>query len=109
MNTPEFNKIVTDRMSKIELVLAGKAAEYATEDRLHNFKTAAIIDGITPKRALWGMFMKHFVSVQDMALDRRGASVEMVDEKIGDAINYLVLLEAVIKEELAEKQNKGVE
>lgn len=104
MNTVEFDKIVKNRMSQIEQTLTSKSIEYSTEDRLHSFKAAARIDNITPKRALWGMFMKHFVSIQDMVFNVREPNLAMIDEKIGDAINYLVLAEAIMKEELLNKK-----
>ena len=52
----------------------------------------------TPQKALAGMFMKHLVSVLDLIEGSLSPSEYMVNEKIGDAINYLILLEAVLKE-----------
>ena len=77
--------------------LINKAKEYATEDRLHNFKIAATLQGITPIQALAGMMSKHTVSINDMC---RGGEypLGMWDEKIGDSINYLLLLRALVEE-----------
>lgn len=48
------------------------------------------------------MLVKHWVSIEDVVIDERLSSAPpdhaMIDEKIGDAINYLILLEAVLKE-----------
>jgi len=44
------------------------------------------------------MMVKHLVSVFDLIEGRIPTSQEMIDEKIGDMINYLILLEAVLKE-----------
>ena len=53
-------------------------------------------------RALGGMMAKHTVSVYDL-IERheRGETISpaMWDEKIGDSINYLLLLTAAIEEE----------
>lgn len=102
MNTETFNAIVDQRVEKIKATLIKKAAEYSSEDdRLHNFKVAARINGETPERALWGMMAKHLVSVIDIIADsNRGKlpSAAMRDEKLGDAINYLILLEALLIE-----------
>lgn len=83
-------------------MLASKACEYASdEDRLHNFKAAAELEGDTPAEALRGMLRKHWVSIADLVWsDTIGEkpSFAMIDEKIGDAVNYLILLEALLKE-----------
>jgi hypothetical protein len=102
MNTEDFNKVVDARIEKIKATLIKKAAEYSSdEDRLHNFKIAGRINGETPEKALWGMMAKHLVSVIDIIADsNRGKlpSASMRDEKLGDAINYLILLEALLIE-----------
>ena len=97
MNTNEFNEIIDKILMKCTDVLINKAKEYATQDRLHNFKVAAELQGISPKQALMGMMAKHTVSVADMC--RSGEyPLEMWDEKIGDSINYLLLLRCLVEE-----------
>jgi len=102
MNNEQFNQVVEDRISKIRAILVKKAVEYASDtDRLHNFKVAAQISSkpCTPEQALLGMWRKHLVSVIDIIESGVKPSVELRDEKIGDAINYLILLEALLIEE----------
>lgn len=100
MITSEFDKIVERRLGLTRRVLVGKALEYAKDgDRLHNFNKAASIQGITPKQAAWNFFIKHFVSVQDMIESDKRYTKEMWDEKLGDMINYLILIEALIEDE----------
>ena len=103
MDSNMFNEIVNNRIDKIKSVLSSKASEYASEDRLYNFKVAAQINGCTPKRALWGMASKHLVSVMDLVIDRVQSSEYLINEKVGDMINYLILLEALLMEELVNK------
>ena len=104
MNNEEFEKILDRRLQKIKETLARKAGEYASDqDRLYNFKRAAQMDGITPAEALWGMKRKHMVSVVDLVEGRVPVTEKLIDDKIGDDINYLILLEAVLKEEISEK------
>lgn len=99
MKHEDFVKILNRRIAKCVNILSGKAKEYASEeDRLHNFKRAAAMLDTTPEKALIGMFAKHMVSILDLVNKPWEASEEMVDEKIGDAINYLILLEAVMAE-----------
>ena len=98
LNT-EFEKILQDRLNKIESVLSNKAKEYAQQgDRLFNFKVAANINRTTPEKALWGMATKHLVSVIDLVEGRLPATKENVNEKCGDMINYLILLTAIFEE-----------
>ena len=78
-----------------------KADEYATDDRLHNFKVAAELQNCTPIKALAGMMCKHTVSVYDLVNDVENGKtvpIELWNEKIGDSINYLLLLTALIEE-----------
>lgn len=103
MTAEEFDKIMVRRLGLIEKTLASKAEEYAdSKDRLHNFKLAAAMQGITPAESARGMMVKHWVSVLDIvrqhALDGKLPPPALLDEKIGDAVNYLILLEAILKE-----------
>lgn len=102
MKAEKFNEVVEERISKIKSTLVRKAAEYSSDDdRLHNFKVAARINGETPEKALWGMMSKHLVSVIDIISGTSAGKLpnaDMRDEKIGDAINYLILLEALLIE-----------
>lgn len=99
MNSINFNELVENRIKKIQETLKRKASEYATnDDRLYNFKRAAEILQTTPQKALLGMMMKHWVSVLDLIESRLPFNIEILDEKIGDSVNYLILLEAILKE-----------
>lgn len=92
-----FNEIIEEQIEKCKETLIRKAQEYATEDRLHNFKVAAALEGKTPVQALAGMMAKHTVSIYDMCRD--GCSnLNLWDEKITDHINYLLLLAALVRE-----------
>lgn len=103
MKTEEFNEVVKKQLGRCESILVKKAEEYATEDRLHNFKVAAKIENCSPEQALMGMMAKHTVSVYDMLNSGKEYSSQMWDEKITDSINYLILLRALIEEKKEEK------
>ncbi len=99
MKASEFNKILNARCKKMKSILTTKADEYASStDRLHNFKAAGRMSNTTPEAALKGMAAKHAVSVQDMIDHPEAITLGLIDEKIGDCINYLVLLEALMLE-----------
>lgn len=101
MEAEKFNRVIEQRLKLCQTVLCKKAVEYATDDRLHNFKVAAQILDCTPEKALAGFMCKHTVSVYDLINDlEKGkcATPEMWEEKIGDSLNYLLLLTALLEE-----------
>jgi hypothetical protein len=85
--------------------LADKSGDYSNDsDRLWNFNQAAQFLGKTPEQALYGMMLKHVVSVTDIIFGhKKSYSREYLDEKLGDWINYLILLEAVLVDRLNQK------
>lgn len=108
MTSGEFEILLQSRLEKTQKTLGVKAVEYATEDdRLHNFKLAASHFSIaareSPAEVLIGMMRKHWASIADLVNRHwNGSDIppEMIDEKIGDAINYLILLEATLRERM---------
>lgn len=102
MTTEQFNTIIENQQKRCTDILITKAKEYATEDRLHNFKVAAALQMTTPVNALAGMLAKHTVSIYDMCRSDKTYPEAIWDEKITDHINYLLLLKALTIEE-AEK------
>lgn len=96
MDHKEFETVLERQIQQTRDTLVAKAREYATDDdRLHNFKLAASITQGTPKQALWGMIAKHLVSLSDMVHSDAFYPTGVWDEKIGDSINFLVLLRAL--------------
>ena len=97
-----FDKVLERRLELIKKVLANKRAEYTVgDDRVHNFHRAAEMLRTTRSKALVGMWAKHLVSILDI-VDGVSIgsipSIEMIEEKIGDTVNYAILLEAMLKE-----------
>lgn len=111
MKTTQFDAVVNHRLDESKRILIEKAKEYAKgdDDRMHNFNRAAQITGECREKALFGFFLKHLVSVMDIVDDMNKNSnyipaKPLVEEKIGDSINYLLLLEASIED----KRNKNL-
>jgi len=105
MDHPTFNKILKERWDKIQNTLSYKSDEYSTKsDRFHNFKVAARISNCTPEQALKGIMVKHEASVQDMIswskTDPEKITKALIDLKLGDNINYLLLLEGLFCERI---------
>lgn len=62
MTVEEFNKILEKQIEICKDILIKKAEEYATQDRLHNFKIAAKVQGCSNIQALAGMMAKHTIN-----------------------------------------------
>ena len=110
-STVQFNAVVAKRLESIKSILQKKAVEYSSDgNRFHNFDKAAQITNQSAERCLWNFAMKHLVSVDDiveqekwfyaMTTQDKAAYVALIDEKIGDMINYLILLEGIIKRDI---------
>ena len=108
MNTKDFNEIIHEQIERCTSTMCKKADEYATEDRLHNFKVAAGLQDCLPTTALGGMMAKHTVSVYDMIRgleEGKSYPIELWNEKITDSINYLLLLAAAVREDIESQRN----
>ena len=111
MNDRSFRIIVNARVSAIRNTLTVKGAEYTVDknNRFHNFERAGRLQGISRERALLGMSAKHTISIHDIVdnLDKCIPPYSVIEEKIGDAINYLILLEGMLKENVKHQNFLG--
>ena len=102
MDIISFTDLIETKLSDYKKTLLLKNEEYGTDDVLQNFKTSAAMQNCKPCTALAGMMCKHTTSIYDMirSMECGGIfSAEKWDEKIGDHINYLLLLRALIADE----------
>ena len=99
-----FQELVEHRMVVCQSILKDRARQYATKDRLWNFKRAASIMGTPVPAAVVGMMNKHLVSVLDIAQGIRAFNIADIHEKFTDLHNYLYLLEAAIVEQNEQAQ-----
>ena len=113
MDHKRFNQLVDERTEWCYATLIKKDEEYsASGDRLHNFKVACRFDRDpreTALESLWGMLRKHIVSLVDMIEDSKQGKIiskAMLDEKIGDFINYGHLMEGLFVEANEENATK---
>ena len=113
MKKTDFDKVVENRLEACKALLIPKGEEYSRNgDRLWNFKKAALVLGVSPEQALLGMDVKHRVSVMDMVEDVAEGKLpleKVLTEKINDSINYLLLLEALIRERFEDGRTGGID
>ena len=102
MDNHDFEEYIKDTVDRSLNTLFAKSDAYNDPDgdRLRNFKVAAELQHTTPVKALAGMMAKHTVSVYDLIdkSDEEWIEWKTWYEKIGDSINYLLLLSALIHE-----------
>lgn len=96
MDAEQFEEVMQAQFQICQDVLCEKGVEYATVDRLHNFRVAAELQGVSMQKALAGMLAKHTVSIYDMCNADTMPEYLAWDEKITDHINYLILLKAMV-------------
>jgi hypothetical protein len=98
--------VVQRRVQLIKDVLQSKNEEYAgQEDVFKAFTESLPLSFHDTKQAVaWEFMVKHLQSVK-MIIEARSKSGKIPDEKvleekIGDAINYLILIEGMFKEDM---------
>ena len=102
MTAELFNDLVQQQIKRCTDILLAKQSEYAPDaEKLHNFKQAAALQGCSVRQACGGFLAKHIISVFDMinAIDKE-YGLHIWNEKITDAINYLLILRVIVSEEL---------
>ena len=107
MNREKFNLHVEEVMERTKKILLKKGEEYAkTEDVFHNFNNATGISLHESNTAVaWEFLVKHLQSIKDIITTHEETCLELpkqelIEEKFGDAINYLILIEGMFKEKL---------
>lgn len=93
MDTKTFDALIDEIRTASLDTLAAKNARYARgDDRLHNFRVGASLDGSTPAQACWGYLCKHLVALRDMVKRNDFTDREDLKEKCKDAINYICFI-----------------
>lgn len=99
--------VVQRRIKLIQDVLQSKNEEYAgQEDVFKAFTEALPLSFHDTKQAVaWEFMVKHLQSIkliiEERAKTGKIPDEKMLEEKIGDAINYLILIEGMFKEDMA--------
>ena len=98
-----IQRVLLPRLDLIKQTLNIKALEYSRNaNPFHNFDKGASRSGKEPEQVLFGFAEKHFISIDDIVNDLPHCPYPQVfEEKIQDAICYLILLEGLLKRRYA--------
>lgn len=102
-----FDEAVKSTVDTCLNTLVVKGREYRRNGNpFHNFDKGSEVTGRSREDVIWGMALKHFISVQDIKNDMKSnilPTKEVLDEKYGDLINYLLIEKASILERIISK------
>jgi hypothetical protein len=100
MTEDEFDEVIDKTLNKARDILIVKGKEYRRNGNpFHNFDEGARMRGMLREKVLDGFVLKHEISVNDMVNDiDKGIlpSKEVVEEKFGDILVYLLIKKASI-------------
>ena len=96
----DFENMILNLLEKVKNIMLTKGNQYNENptDRFDQFKKASTLTKISPVKTLYGMWVKHIISLSDMISSEKQYSKELWNEKIIDNINYLLLLAGAIEE-----------
>jgi len=105
MKSEEVYRIVKEEiLPECFKIMQSKGEAYSgVEDKLGNFKRCGKLAGVDTKKAWYIYFVKHFDALSSFIRGEYN-DCEPIDGRIKDLINYLFLLQAIIKEEENEKE-----
>ena len=95
------------RKQFVQDVLQNKNEEYAGQDDVFKAFTEALPLSFhdTKQAVAWEFMVKHLQSIkliiEEKAKKNKLPDEKLLEEKIGDAINYLILIEGMFKEDMA--------
>ena len=102
MNVDTYDHITVALLNIAEDIRVGKRPVYTvgSDDVLANFKTVGRDLDLPPEKVAWVYFKKHLDAIRTYIVnpESRGLDPERIDLRIADAINYLILINAILYE-----------
>lgn len=101
MNAEDYDQMSAKLLDYAESVTKSKRPAYTvgSDDVLANFKRVSERTGISPQQVALVYFLKHVDSIQTIVTRRGIIDPEPVKGRFADAINYLILLYALVEED----------
>ena len=111
MTEYRFDKVVEEVCEQIKQTLLVKAKDYRRNNNVfHNFDEGSKRTGLIREKVLDGFLLKHEISIADMTndlVDGKLPTKELLDEKFGDNIIYLIIKKASIIDKIEQDENKS--
>ena len=111
MTEQRFDEVVNIFLNSIRETLIVKGKEYRRNNNpFHNFDIGAQRSGLIREKVLDGFLLKHEISIADMTndlVDGKLPTKELLDEKFGDNIIYLIIKKASIIDKIEQDENKS--
>ena len=111
MTEQRFDKVVEEVCEQVKQTLLIKAKEYRRQNNpFHNFDVGSQRSGLIREKVLDGFLLKHEISIADMTndlVDGKLPTKELLDEKFGDNIIYLIIKKASIIDKIEQDENKS--
>ena len=111
MTEERFDEVVEEVCEQIKQTLLVKAKEYRRQNNpFHNFDEGSKRSGLIREKVLDGFLLKHEISIADMTndlVDGKLPTKELLDEKFGDNIIYLIIKKASIIDKIEQDENKS--
>ena len=111
MTEKRFDKVVEEICEQVKQTLLVKAKDYRRNNNVfHNFDEGSKRTGLIREKVLDGFLLKHEISIADMTndlVDGKLPTKELLDEKFGDNIIYLIIKKASIIDKIEQDENKS--
>lgn len=99
MDNAFFDEKIAELMNYCNDLVSKKNKEYSPkQDKVANFRNAALFSGQTMEQVLFGYLLKHWDSIKTMCLSGDKYEVDKWKEKLGDNIIYSAILYAIVCE-----------
>jgi hypothetical protein len=113
MEKEKFIEESQKRMQKCLEVFERKYVEYSKhngntdDDYFYAFKSIGNLLKENPEKVAFMYMMKHFQSFIDIIYHNHNVSEEVFDEKVGDLLNYILIINGIKKEQYAKLKNNS--
>jgi len=100
MTGKRFDELIKECQEIEGKILSGKGKEYSegNDDRLHNFKMIAQMLKLDPMKVWFVYFYKHISSIVSFINNNCEFSDEVIDGRVSDARNYLLLFQGLVED-----------
>ena len=109
MTEKRFDEIVEEVCEQVKQTLLIKAKEYRRQNNpFHNFDIGSQRSGLIREKVLDGFLLKHEISISDMTNDLVDGKLplkELLNEKFGDNIIYLIIKKASIIDKIEQYES----